>query len=170
MDGCSDGEWNGQRYFACTPGRALFCPVTTLQLDNNRMSPSLLGFTQYLSACIAMHVAEWEDQDQAVQGDQFRKYIGDWKGIQGHLNSCYLDATIFGLFALSDVFDSLFLENANISLTRVHSPGPLTSAKEIQGEIGGMLWKGIVNPLRKLVFSHSRCMTVYDYLLSGMEL
>ena len=70
--------------------------------------------------------------------DQITKYLGEERGIQGHQNSCYLDATIFGLFALSDVFDSLFLESGLKS-----TPG------QIQRDISEMLWRGIVNPLRK---------------------
>jgi len=34
----------------------------------------------------------------------------DIKGIQGYQNSCYLDATLYGLFAFSDAFDILFLD------------------------------------------------------------
>jgi len=65
--------------------------------------------------------------------NQMEKYLGDEQGIQGHQNSCYLDATLFGLFALSDVFDFMFLK-----------------AQDAAGkEIGSILWKGIVNPLRK---------------------
>ena len=78
-----------------------------------------------------------------MQGGQIEKYMGEKRGIQGHQNSCYLDATIFGLFALSDVFDSLFL-NREQSLTSLESP-----TSQVQREIGDMLWKGIVNPLRK---------------------
>ena len=33
MEGCGDGEWNGHRYFTCLPGRAFFCPVTSLRPD-----------------------------------------------------------------------------------------------------------------------------------------
>ena len=64
----------------------------------------------------------------------FSKYIGDEHGIQGHHNSCYLDATVFGLFALSDSFDVMLLKE------------PQT---EIGQKIKHILWKGIVNPLRK---------------------
>ena len=92
-------------------------------------------------------VSDWEEQDQTIAGDQIRKYTGERKGIQGHQNSCYLDATIFGLFALSDVFDSLFLVNLK-SITRTSLQSP-TAVAPIQTEIGDMLWKGIVNPLRK---------------------
>ena len=64
------------------------------------------------------------------------KYLGEERGIQGHQNSCYLDATVFGLFALSDVFDSMFLKNPTNPTER---------------DISSILWKRIVNPLRKLV-------------------
>ena len=64
------------------------------------------------------------------------KYLGDQRGIQGHQNSCYLDATVFGLFALSDVFDSMFLKNPT---------------NPTESDISSILWKRIVNPLRKLV-------------------
>ena len=81
----------------------------------------------------ALHVPDWEEQDQLVPGDQFHKYIGDKRGIQGHQNSCYLDATIFGLFALNDVFDSMFLSDSN---------------DDVENSIKHILWRGIVNPLR----------------------
>ena len=61
------------------------------------------------------------------------QYIGDEKGIQGHQISCYLDATLFGLFALTNEFDAMFLQNAESSV------------------VGNILWKNIINPLRKYV-------------------
>jgi len=39
----------------------------------------------------------------------------DTKGIQGCHNSCYLDATLYGLFAFSDAFDFVFLDTATTS-------------------------------------------------------
>ena len=33
--------------------------------------------------------------------DELRKLCGKLKGIQGHLNSCYLDATLFSMFAFT---------------------------------------------------------------------
>ena len=41
------------------------------------------------------------------------KHTGQPKGIQGQQNSCYLDATLYGMFAFSDAFDALFLERKN---------------------------------------------------------
>jgi hypothetical protein len=65
-----------------------------------------------------------------------QQYIGDKKGIQGHQNSCYLDATLFGLFALTHEFDTMFLQH-------------IDSKSTVTANIGRILWKNIVNPLRK---------------------
>ena len=81
------------------------------------------------------HVAFEEERDQFVDLGQIDKYIGEAKGIQGHQNSCYLDSTVFGLFALSDVFDSIFLDQK--------------AGDPAGDEVRHLLWKGIVNPLRK---------------------
>lgn len=40
-------------------------------------------------------------------------HTGGGKGIQGHQNSCYLDSTLYGLFAFSGAFDDLFLKEAS---------------------------------------------------------
>ena len=58
------------------------------------------------------------------------------RGIQGEHNSCYLDATLFGLFALSTEFDSLLISPRG---------GPLG---EVATEICSTLRTRIVNPLR----------------------
>ena len=75
--------------------------------------------------------------DQLIDSQQIEKYLGDQQGIQGHQNSGYLDATVFGLFALSDVFDIVLLKN------------PTNPTEQ---DVSNILWKCIVNPLRKLVF------------------
>ena len=86
--------------------------------------------------CAALDgVAMEESRDQFINPGQIFGYIGEGKGIQGHQNSCYLDSTVFGLFAVSDVFDNMFLEQ------KAHDPAG--------DEVKYLLWKGIVNPLRK---------------------
>ena len=59
--------------------------------------------------CLILHLvslrlsafAEWgservEEHTPPVDGDDARELYQGWKrGIQGHLNSCYLDATLF---------------------------------------------------------------------------
>ena len=86
----------------------------------------------------ALAVAMEEEVDQHLLDppQQMMKYLGNEKGIQGHQNSCYLDTTVFGLFALSDVFDDMFLRATE-------------GAEGNKRTIKALLWKGIVNPLRK---------------------
>ena len=79
---------------------------------------------------------KFDTNDSFYTPDLFYKYIGDEHGIQGHHNSCYLDSSVFGLFALTDSFDELLLEEP---------------VDEVGKKIKYILWKGIVNPLRKLV-------------------
>ncbi len=81
---------------------------------------------------------EQEDQTILDATQQMFQYIGNGRGIQGHQNSCYLDSTVFGLFALSDVFDTMFLE-----------PDQSLSSDLNRKRVAELLWKGIVNPLRK---------------------
>lgn len=39
--------------------------------------------------------------------DDMKSICGKYRGIQGHHNSCYLDATLFSMFAFTGVFDNL---------------------------------------------------------------
>ena len=86
----------------------------------------------------------YEEDDQMPGPHLFSQYIGEPRGIQGHHNSCYLDSTVFGLFALSDAFDVMFLDGASQSLTQDNG-----QEKEFCMKTKNILWKGIVNPLRK---------------------
>ena len=78
---------------------------------------------------LANKVPLTDDDDTPGDPGLFSQYIGDEHGIQGHHNSCYLDATVFGLFALSDSFDEMLLKE------------PQT---EIGQKIKHILWKGIM--------------------------
>ena len=126
----------------------------------------LLSLMSFLPSS-ALQAPEWEEEDQLIDAGQIQKYLGDERGIQGHQNSCYLDATIFGLFALSDVFDSLFLESSPMSL----KGSQLSSAvMRVKSEISYMLWRGIVNPLRKLGrYYIGSTSTQYMCMYTGME-
>ena len=92
----------------------------------------------YFTLVALDYVAMDEERDQHVNLGQIKKYIGDQKGIQGQQNSCYLDSTVFGLFAVSDAFDNMFLDQQ-----RGDPSGD---------DVKHLLWKGIVNPLRKYVY------------------
>ena len=63
-------------------------------------------------------------------------YVGKHKGIQGHHNSCYMDATLFSMFAFTQVFDIILFR-----------PQAKTDVKEYT-EVQNVLKEAIVNPLR----------------------
>lgn len=64
------------------------------------------------------------------------KFCGEMRGLQGHHNSCYLDATLYAMFAFSSVFDTL-----------LHREQKDSDLKEY-GEVQLVLREAIVNPLR----------------------
>ena len=72
--------------------------------------------------------------------DNVMKAGGRNLGIQGHQNSCYLDATLFSMFCFTPVFDSL--------LTRQKDEEDFAIYDEVQR----VLREEIVNPLRKGLF------------------
>jgi ubiquitin carboxyl-terminal hydrolase CYLD len=65
---------------------------------------------------------------------------GKFKGIQGHHNSCYLDATLFAMFTFTSVFDSLLFRP------------PDEDDNDHYEEVQKVLREEIVNPLRKNLF------------------
>lgn len=88
-------------------------------------------------AFVALRHISGEEPDSDSVLLNIDQYIGNEKGIQGHQNSCYMDATLFGLFALTTEFDSMFLQKSDVDDSSTTSV------------IGTILWKNIVNPLRK---------------------
>ena len=46
-----------------------------------------------------------------VQALKLHHFIGRMKGIQGHQNSCYLDATLFAMFGVTSRFDEVIYEH-----------------------------------------------------------
>lgn len=68
--------------------------------------------------------------------EDLRQLYGKSKGIQGHHNSCYLDATLFAMFSCTSVFDSL--------LHRPRNKDDIVEYDEVQC----VLKEEIVNPLR----------------------
>lgn len=75
-----------------------------------------------------------------VNYDDLEAHCGKFKGIQGHHNSCYLDATLFAMFTFTSVFDSV--------LFRPREPEDNDQYEEVQR----VLREEIVNPLRKNLF------------------
>ena len=64
-------------------------------------------------------------------------FVGRKKGIQGDQNSCYLDTTLYSMYAYSNIFDAI--------LKRTKEKGDL---KEFEG-VQTTLREHIVNPLRR---------------------
>lgn len=60
------------------------------------------------------------------------KMIGRYKGIQGETNSCYLDTTLYCLFALTERYDHLLTKSIDSSMTIL---------KEVLGQIAEALRK-----------------------------
>lgn len=65
--------------------------------------------------------------------DDVNEIIGEWRGIQGDNNSCYMDSSLMAMFAFNTAFDHMFSKTATSD----------------RNDIKDMLLRQIVNPLRK---------------------
>ncbi|XP_052892717.1 ubiquitin carboxyl-terminal hydrolase CYLD [Anopheles moucheti] len=149
----TNGTHNGVRLFKCPANRAIF--VHTSQCSRDRrfqdippMSPCTSRTTQLSSAGSKTDTTMFGKVDcPVVKGrmpplkilklEELEEICGKFKGIQGHHNSCYLDATLFAMFTFTSVFDSL--------LFRPKEPEDNPQYEEVQR----VLLEEIVNPLRK---------------------
>ena len=75
-----------------------------------------------------------------VKVSDVTRVSGRNKGIQGHQNSCYLDATLFAMFSFTGVFDGL-----------LYRPQTVQDIPEYT-DVQRVLREEIVNPLRKKLF------------------
>ncbi|XP_050670292.1 ubiquitin carboxyl-terminal hydrolase CYLD isoform X2 [Leptidea sinapis] len=137
ISGLGDGTRNGHRLFTCTPGRALFVPLALCRRDARFRDTPPPDRT-------AVHNTEHFDQPDCpvVTGvvpplHSLGELAGKNRGIQGHHNSCYLDATLFAMFTFTSVFDAL--------LYRPPEPEDSPHYSEVQR----VLREEIVNPLRR---------------------
>ncbi|XP_026857697.2 ubiquitin carboxyl-terminal hydrolase CYLD [Electrophorus electricus] len=133
----SDGKFGTKRYFTCEGNRALFVPLEQCRPDSRFLltlpAQELLTPPQTLPPTLV------EDVDEYVlpvaESAALSLLVGRMKGIQGHFNSCYLDATLFGLFSSSMILDSVFHKSA-----------------DVETDISRTLRRDIVNPLRRCGF------------------
>ncbi|XP_054082508.1 uncharacterized protein LOC105220520 [Zeugodacus cucurbitae] len=142
----TNGIYKCVRYFKCHDGRALF--VTSDRCCTDRRFIELDGkaaaniptdskmFGQVDCPSVPGAVAPLKIKSL----EELEENCGKFKGIQGHHNSCYLDATLFAMFTFTPVFDSL--------LFRPQEADDIPSYMEVQK----VLREEIVNPLRKNVF------------------
>lgn len=92
-----------------------------------------------------------------VDLEDLESHCGRFKGIQGHHNSCYLDATLFSMFTFTSVFDSL--------LFRPREPEDCEQYEEVQR----VLREEIVNPLRKNLFVRADRVMKLRHLLDKLS-
>nr|CAD7424352.1 unnamed protein product [Timema monikensis] len=135
--GLTDGTFNGRRYFQCNPKKAMFVNLSQCHKDSRfqDMHPvptdtKIKTFGQVDCPAIPGAV-----RPICRKGD-LHDICGKYKGIQGHHNSCYLDATLFSMFTFTSVFDSL--------LFRPPTENDIIHYEEVQR----VLREEIVNPLR----------------------
>lgn len=92
-----------------------------------------------------------------VNLEDLETQCGKFKGIQGHHNSCYLDASLFSMFTFTSVFDSL--------LFRPREPEDCEQYEEVQR----VLREEIVNPLRKKLFVRADRVLKLRHLLDKLS-
>ncbi|XP_078542763.1 ubiquitin carboxyl-terminal hydrolase CYLD-like isoform X2 [Lissotriton helveticus] len=133
--GFTDGTWQGKQYFSCPPKRGLFVKLQACQPDMRfHSSPGVLP--KPLEADVFNGPESplvLENQPPLADGTAVRVLKGRMKGIQGHCNSCYMDAALFSLFSCTSVLDSMLFMPSN--------PADVHIQKTLRDEI--------VNPLRR---------------------
>ncbi|KAM9362193.1 ubiquitin carboxyl-terminal hydrolase CYLD [Symphorus nematophorus] len=109
VNGCSDGKYGGQRYFTCKGNRALFVPVTKCSPDSRFFCTPTERETPKPTETPPVPLFEdpEEDAPPIPESEALSLLVGRMKGIQGHINSCYLDATLFSLFSSSMTLDNI---------------------------------------------------------------
>ncbi|CRK98515.1 CLUMA_CG011871, isoform A [Clunio marinus] len=167
----SDGVYNGQRCFRCSERRAIFVSSRRCTKDRRfpddpndlRASPSSVISTIQSEGARAFGGADCPIIEGSVPALKFvnledlEAQCGKFKGIQGHHNSCYLDATLFSMFTFTSVFDSL--------LFRPREPEDCEQYEEVQR----VLREDIVNPLRKNLFVRADRVMKLRHLLDKLS-
>ncbi|XP_026161703.1 ubiquitin carboxyl-terminal hydrolase CYLD [Mastacembelus armatus] len=105
---CSDGTYENQRYFTCQGNMALFVPVTKCSPDSRLFCSSPVRKTPNTEIPQVPSFEEsGENAPPIPESEALSLLVGRMKGIQGHINSCYLDATLFSLFSSSVTLDNI---------------------------------------------------------------
>ncbi|XP_078131973.1 ubiquitin carboxyl-terminal hydrolase CYLD isoform X1 [Sander vitreus] len=137
----TDGSYLGERHFRCPANKGLFVKLRNCRRDSRFPAPE--APVNQVERCNSIAFAEWgservEDNTPPVDGDEAGELYQGWKrGIQGHLNSCYLDATLFSLFSCCSSADWVLFWPSD----------PETDKDSSQAQ--DLLRCEIVNPLRR---------------------
>lgn len=168
----TDGTCDGIKLFKCPANRAVFvypdkCNQDRRFQDSPTTSPSapkIVASTSKSSDANNMFgIVDCPIVEGAVpplkilQQKDLDQICGKFRGIQGHHNSCYLDATLFSMFTFTSVFDSL--------LFRPREPEDNLQYEEVQK----VLREEIVNPLRKNHFVRADRVMKLRHLLDRLS-
>ncbi|CAG5983975.1 unnamed protein product [Menidia menidia] len=107
VNGCSDGVYGSQRYFTCKGNRALFVPITKCFPDSRFAFSEREKPKATETPSVPPFEESEEDTPPVAESEVSSLLVGKMKGIQGHINSCYLDATLFSLFSSSETVDRI---------------------------------------------------------------
>lgn len=147
----TDGTHKGERHFTCAPARALFVPSAQCRRDRRFRECEDEETTEGTDPPSEPSPAEFGAVDSPVvpgavpplsmpTEEDVLAVCGKFRGIQGHHNSCYLDATLFAMFTYTSVFDGV--------LFRPRAPSDCARYEEVQR----VLREEIVNPLRRNLY------------------
>ncbi|KAM8875402.1 ubiquitin carboxyl-terminal hydrolase CYLD isoform 2-T3 [Spinachia spinachia] len=147
-NGVTDGIFQGMRLFHCAPKKGLFLKLRSCRPDPRFQSTSADCGEKMLETDTAGQNNTGGDSEQRmpvtvppVSTEQVSHIlIGRMKGIQGHYNSCYMDAALFSLFSCSSVLDAMLFKPTE------PQDAPIQST----------LLNDIVNPLRVKGFVEGR--------------
>ncbi|KAA0723977.1 Ubiquitin carboxyl-terminal hydrolase CYLD [Triplophysa tibetana] len=109
MSAATDGSYLGERHFRCPANKGLFVKLRNCRRDSRFPAPETP--INQVDRCNSIAFANWSSQrvdenTPPVMGLNARVlYEGFKKGIQGHLNSCYLDASLFSVFSCCSSVD-----------------------------------------------------------------
>uniref|UniRef100_A0A3P9NWN3 ubiquitinyl hydrolase 1 n=1 Tax=Poecilia reticulata TaxID=8081 RepID=A0A3P9NWN3_POERE len=137
----TDGSYLGERHFRCPANKGLFVKLRNCRRDSRFPVPEKP--VNQVERCNSIAFADWgservDEHTPPVDGDEARQlYEGSKRGIQGHLNSCYLDATLFSLFCCCSSADWVLFWPSDAETDQ--------SSKQAQD----LLRCEIVNPLRR---------------------
>ncbi|KAK7114047.1 ubiquitin carboxyl-terminal hydrolase CYLD-like [Littorina saxatilis] len=131
----TDGTFCGERLFTCPPRKALFVPLNKCRKDKRFQAESKdRSSHEEFGTLDTPDITGDISPPEVTSPEELTVVCGKKKGIQGHHNSCYLDATLFSMFYFTTVFDFIF-----------NKPQESGSAP---GQVQKVLKEGIVNPLR----------------------
>lgn len=135
------------KYFPCEKNYGVYVSPKLCRIEDPFIDEGVLPSHEYiLNECYRNEIPDSPIVSDIIAPreifcpEQLEEICGNFKGIQGHNNSCYLDATLFSMFAFTYVFDTLLYRPPN------------NNDLEYYTKIQTILRDEIVHPLRKTGF------------------